>query len=375
MKKHIAVLLTLLLATVLVLTACNRAETTDNAIRWTDGETLTYKVSLADYTEKGSSALFGTYSNDGKTYYQDMVISTSAANEVSPYSKNEIVPSSANGTYTVNFSKNGEKWTVTTEQNIQVVYNKTDIVEDGKVDQLEGWNTLTDKIVDETEDTVTLSTSTKTSVTFENSERQRPYESSTETNGFYIGKTKITDSVSKVSTVYDFDKNTATVNVDGKETVNAIKVNAAARFIDSNQITTYIRSLDKTSNKFQDNPVVQVYVPYANSVYNGAFNFAYRQNCMIKDGDDVHYVSLSSLNFSLGAMAYMQVQCLPDNLANNNLDSISTGYVDKDNKITSISKYTISRFRVGNFSYALDFSSLDKGADILTALDEASKAK
>ena len=61
MKKSIALVLTLLLATALMLTACNQAETTDNAVRWVDGEVLTYNITLADYTAKDSSALFGNF--------------------------------------------------------------------------------------------------------------------------------------------------------------------------------------------------------------------------------------------------------------------------------------------------------------------------
>ena len=371
MKKSIALVLTLLLATALMLTACNQAETTDNAVRWVDGEVLTYNITLADYTAKDSSALFGNYSFDGKTYYKDMVISTSSANEVSPYSKDEVVPASASGTYTIKYTLDADKlnWTVTTEQQMQVTYNKTDIVEGGKVAELDGWSALANNIVSEDENSVTLKTSTNTSVTFENGERQRPVNSSTVTDGFYIGKTKVQASKSDVATKYDFDKNTATVTVDGKETTNTLKINASTRFIDANQLSTYIRSMDKGSTKFQDSPSVQVYVPTANEIYRAAFGFTYRQNCVITNGEDIKYVSLTSVNCSLGAIAFMQTQCLPDSLTEKGLDRQSDGYGN------FISKYTVSRFRVGNFSYALNFGELNQGTDILDALNQTESSK
>ena len=63
MKKHIALLLLVMLITAFSLAACGQnAEATDVQLRWNKDkkETLSYKVTLADYTSEGSSALFNS---------------------------------------------------------------------------------------------------------------------------------------------------------------------------------------------------------------------------------------------------------------------------------------------------------------------------
>ena len=197
---------------------------------------------------------------------------------------------------------------------------------------------------------------------FENTESQRPVSSSTTVDGFYIGKSKQEVTKSSVSTVYDLANNKVTVTVNGEETTREVKLNANARFIDANQMLTYIRSLEKGSDKMKDNPSVTVYLPASDRTYTATFGFTYSQNCILTMGGKDNYVKLNSVNCALGSMAFMQTQNLPDTLAEKGLDRIKTGYADH------IGRYTVTRFRVGNLSYALDLDAFDGAADIVTAL-------
>lgn len=380
MKKYLAILLLTLLCAAGVLTACNNVASTETAIRWgkydADGNVVadvySYKIFLADFADRTtSSALFKSYKNeadetDKNIYYKDMVINTSSANEVSAYSKDEVIPADAEGIYTITYAQSTDKatWTVTTKQTLNVTYNKEDITESGELSRLANWESLQTKVKEgsETAEQITFVSTTETSVVFENTEAQRPVSSSTTVDGFYIGKSKQEVTKSSVSTAYDFANNKVTVTVNGEETTREVKVNANTRFIDANQILTYIRSLEKGSDKMKDSPSVQVYLPASDRTYTATFGFTYSQNCILTMGGNSNYVKLNSVNCALGSMAFMQTQNLPDTLAGKGLDSISDGYGGH------ISRYTVTRFRVGNLSYALDLDAFDGAADIVTAL-------
>lgn len=362
MEKHIALLVVALLTCFCVLTACNSAATTDNAKRWDDGDTFTYNITLADFAETGSNALFNSYKNGDATHYKDMVISTSGANEVSAYKKDEIVPAAATGTYVLSYAVADEKCTVKGVQTMEVTYNKVDIVADGDLTKLANWETLKEKVKESDDPSqVVFTSSTETTVVFQNDERQRPLSSSTVVDGFYIGKSKQEVSKSNVSTVYDLDNGKVTVTVDGKETVNEVKYNSAKRIIDANQVLTYIRSLEKGSDKFKDSPSVQAYLPASNQLYTATFGFTYQQNCILTKGEKDNFVKLNSVNCAIGSMAFMQTQNVPD-LSDKDVDYTVGGTG------TKMPCYTVTRFRVGNFSYALDLQLWDKADAVISAL-------
>lgn len=380
MKKYLAILLLTLLCVTGVLTACNNVASTETAIRWgkyaAEGNAVadaySYKISLADFADRTTSgALFKSYKNqsdetDKNTYYKDMVISTSGATEVSAYSKDEVIPADVEGIYTITYVQSTDKttWTVTTKQTLNVTYNKEDITESGVLNGLANWETLKTKVKEgsETEEQITFVSTTETTVVFENTESQRPVSSSTAVDGFYIGKSKQEVTKSNVSTVYDLANSKVTVTVNGEETTREVKLNANARFIDANQILTYIRSLEKGSDKMKDNPTVTVYLPASDRTYTATFGFTYSQNCILTMGGKDNYVKLNSVNCALGSMAFMQTQNLPDTLAGKQIDCISDGYGGH------ISRYTVTRFRVGNLSYTLDLDAFDGAADIIAAL-------
>ncbi len=362
MKKHIALLLLVMLVTAFSLAACGpNAETTDAQLRWNKDkkETLTYKITLADFTEKGSSTLFNSYTNDGVSYYKDMVISTSYGAEVSPYKKDEIMPVGADGTYTVTYEYADSVWTMTATQTTNVTYNKTDLEPGGDPTKLECWKDL--KVTSEDDKTFTVLTTTETISKWSGDELQRPVYSSTKVDGFYFGLSKKTAYKNEVIAEYKLDENKVVVTTNGQQQTNEVKA-PTSKFIDANQLLSYIRSLDKGANKFKDNVAVQVYVPSSNTTYTAHFGFTYAQNCILNLNGNANYVKLNSVNCSLGSIAYMQTQNLPDTLAEKGLDSIGDGYGGH------ISNYTVTRFRVGNFSYELNLGEVTDAADIVDAL-------
>lgn len=362
MKKHIALLLLVMLVAAFSLAACGQnAEATDVQLRWNKDkkETLTYKVTLADYTSEGSSALFNNYQHDGASYYKDMVISTSYASEVSPYKKDEIVPVSADGTYVVSYEYADSIWTMTAAQTVDVTYNKTDLEVGGDPTKLDCWKELNVKSSDD--ETVTVTTTTETVVKWSGDELQRPVYSSTKTDGFYFGATNKSAYKNEVTADYKLDENKVVVTTNGKEETHEVKA-PTSKFIDANQLLSYIRSFDKGANKFKDGVAVQVYVPSSNTTYTAHFGFTYAQNCILNLNGNANYVKLNSVNCSLGSIAYMQTQNLPDSLAEKGLDSIGDGYGGHT------ANYTVTRFRVGNFSYQLDLDALTDAEAIVDAL-------
>ena len=160
---------------------------------------------------------------------------------------------------------------------------------------------------------------------------------------------------------YKLDENKVVVTTNGKEETHEVKA-PTSKFIDANQLLTYIRSFDKGANKFKDGVAVQVYVPSSNTTYTAHFGFTYAQNCILNLNGNANYVKLNSVNCSLGSIAYMQTQNLPDSLAEKGLDSLSDGYVGHT------ANYTVTRFRVGNFSYQLDLDALTDAEAIVDAL-------
>ena len=362
MKKHIALLLLVMLVAAFSLAACGQnAEATDVQLRWNKDkkETLTYKVTLADYTSEGSSALFNNYQHDGASYYKDMVISTSYASEVSPYKKDEIVPVSADGTYVVSYEYADSIWTMTAAQTVDVTYNKTDLEASGDPTKLDCWKELNVKSSDD--ETVTVTTTTETVVKWSGDELQRPVYSSTKTDGFYFGATNKSAYKNEVIAEYKLDENKVVVTTNGQQQTNEVKA-PTSKFIDANQLLSYIRSFDKGANKFKDNVAVQVYVPSSNTTYTAHFGFTYAQNCILNLNGNANYVKLNSVNCSLGSIAYMQTQNLPDSLAEKGLDSLGDGYGGHT------ANYTVTRFRVGNFSYQLDLDALTDAEAIVDAL-------
>lgn len=334
MKKTIALVLLLVLA-MGVLVACNQVVPTDKKIRWENSESWTYDISLANFSTSSTTT--------NGTYYQDFLYS----GETNPYtgSGDRVVPNALSGKYVVTVSKDATNTTVETTQTMLATYDTT-----SPETWLEG--SFKDLVDSHTETSITLKSETITKVVFSSTPSQTPVSSYTKVNGFYIGNQYQSVTKYEISTEYTVkgNKTIAKVTNDGKTTEQEI---SGTNVIDNNQVLMYVRSFDKTSSGFQDNPQVMVFDPLTGSarkmtfVYNASQNFLL--NHKFSDATESSQVAttVNRLDILMDGLPFMTQVNLPS-LTNEKLDQINTSVVS-----STVAKHTICRFRVGFVSYQL----------------------
>ena len=398
MKRKIALLILIILALSVALVACNQTPTTNILTRW-ENETHVFKITLADFALNYENATdpFNFYdANGNKTvrtdYNANSVYSKDIAFSNEFYNRDEIKPLDASGTYTINITPSGDKseCTVDTTQIIYVKYSlKTDTV--SGVD-FEKYNALRSAEASESEytaagltkedGTTILKTTPVTKVNFENNPSQTPLTSYINVVGFYIGKDNKNDTEAQqlskyeIETEYDYSgkkpiaKMTITTD-DGTDTAEyEFPKNSAGNFIDSNQIIMYLRSLDKSSSSFLDNPTKSVFNPYTRTIKAARFGLTYEYNVLLTDYDHDDSFLATKLNIvtvTVGNNTFMMQENLPDKLLDKDLDRC---FIVDDKE----SKFTTVRFRVGYFSYEIAYSNKTNTTDwneIWTALTPA----
>ena len=347
MKRKLALLALVLLSLTFVLTACNQPDPTEVKIRWDiSGENHLFEITLADFSDNMS---FVSYPLDNDIYYKDLSVS----NEVFS-SSDQVLPQDVTGTYSLSIQPSADGTTSCDVSATQVVYAQylTSDLKDS-VSQLQSCivtgdsNPLGDK-----EDCTTLKSTTTTEVRFTNDPSQTPISSSTEVDGFYIGKTYQGKSQYKVSTTYNFEgkRPIATVTINDDPAVEyELPKNSAGRIIDSNQILVYVRTLEKSSTSFQDSPSVYVFDPYTHETQVANFGFTYQQNVVLTDNtrsaeETTLYTKLSAVSVVVGNHAFMVTENLPARLLPLGLDF-------QTSPNGNYSKYTTVRFRVGYLAY------------------------
>ena len=374
MKRKIALLVFVILVLCLTLTACNKSVATDITTRW-ETETHVFNISLADF--KGNTNGFNYYTPDGDVaengkYQKDIGFSGEFSNW------DELRPVAVNGKYTINIapSPDGTAYCdVTTKQIMCVAYSETAIPTNSELlsakasaEQMEQC-----KFVDTFDsNVVVLYSSTETSVRFENTASQKPLSSSVKVDGFYAGKAAQQLTKYEISTEYDYSakRPIATIKLKTSEGEQELEYkfarNSAGTFIDSNQILVYLRSLNKSSSSFQDNPSKSVFNPYTQTLQTANFGMSYDYNVLLSDTtqNTTLATSLNVVSVAVGNNAFMMQENLPDRLAKKNIDVYST-------LSGNGSKFTTVRFRVGYFAYEIDYNNTDNTAnwsDIWTAL-------
>lgn len=362
MKKSISVI-ALLTVLLLTLAACSNTVTTEKIARWNTDEHYVYDIYKAEF------GVSKTYNNE--TYVNEPIVSN---NEYKPETMDQLVPEDISGTYTVNIEllSGGERCRYTTEQVLYVKYENVDVRDldiwkNGELKKYQIANDSAENPFAAGGDFVTLKSTTKTSVEFKNDASQRPLKSENHVDGFYLGK--ITSEISKydMTTVYDWEAKKVNVTVNGE--TRERDLNANANIIDANQLLLYVRSLEKTSDKFQDSPSVQAYTPYNDTFTTITFAFTYQCNTMLRlpNGTETSYVKLNSVGILANGSALMIQINLPTNVA---LDS---GSFDGERR----SKYTTVRFRSGYFAYQLatDTPNYAEIVDAVTVKPEPEKDK
>lgn len=342
MKKKIAFLLLVLLATTVLLVACSQTEVTETLIRWDNTEEYTFRVALADFTDSVNKS---TQTIDGKSVDFTKELSLSGENLDN---RDEIRPEAVDGTYNMKIVKSStDRYTLTTTQTLFAQYKTADLtLSNDELSALKASSAdiATTSLTEKADCTILLSV-IKQSVVFDTTSSQKPASSTVDSNGFYIGKAQQQQSKYKVETNYDFSgkRPIAKVSVDGA-TPTEYKLARNSKFIDPNQLLLYLRSYNKSSSDFQDSPSVMMFNPLTGELQTAAFAFSYNTPLIVTDKNKttpVQYVSLNAVSVVVGGYSYMVEENVPDTVAADKM----TGS-DKF-------KYTTVRFRVGYFTYEL----------------------
>ena len=364
MKKKIALLLLLALALTLVLAACKQTEATKIIPRWDEkGESYEYAITLADFnTAEDAKTHFNQLRNtdDDLIYYKDFVVRTGEPlNDM-----DEVRPTAVTGTFKLTIAPTtADKYdTVTTEQYLELTYEN----KDGKlIDQ----NVLVELqksglVVAQTGSSITLRSTTETKVVFKHDDRQAPKESWTKVKGFYLGKTHQEVSIYEISTTYNYEGKHAVAEIkwnnDTDATSYTIRRNTEGTFIDSNQLFTYTRSLDKSSTSFADSPSVSVYNPFNQTLETASFVFTASANAVLTDnsrgenGEQI-FAKIPTVGVVVGGMPFMLQESVPNlkekmpDLFNEVGNGPDTAFYGPD----PYAKHTPVRFRVGYISFEL----------------------
>ena len=390
MKRKIALLILMLIAMSMALVACRQNDATTVRTRWEE-ETHVFNITLADFVSEKSNE-FNSYNDKGElsnsgSYRKDVAVSTEF------YNWDEIRPVQVVGTYTLNIKPSGDSSSyceVTTTQVLYVKYHlKSDTVNGVDFEkyaelrsaEVTDVNEYTEVGLTKEDDTTILKSTTTTYVNFENTISQKPSKSSTTVDGFYVGNKNQNLTKYTVSTEYDYSakKPVAKITKDG-ETIeyNKFNRNSAGTFIDSNQILMYLRSLNKSSNSFQDTPSISVFNPYNQTLQTASFGLSYKYNAILTNGTTNLPTSLSVVSVAIGNNAFMMQYNLPDTLTLNDKKLDTHESVSGEEPL-----FTTVRFRVGYLAYEIDYSNPlntinnepKNWSDIWTALTPAKEEK
>ena len=384
MKKILTLLLLVVMLTA-VLSGCgSNVSQTKSTVRWwlgshkdesgnwvNDTEEYTFVISKADFlAETASGGLFNSYTVNSKTYYRDTPIQARGASEtVNTFvTGDEIIPYDVAGTYTTVLSKEEDgNYKFATTKLMWASYS-SDVLAGTMLDALKDAKEQDDSKIPQTLDVpssgTVLYSVVKTEVVF-HKDNQLPQKSFTDVEGYYFGKKYQGISNYRIETTYDNAKRTASVvytdRADSSKSSTYETKKLPTAFIDANQVLLYVRSLEKQSDRFQDNPSVTVFDPFYNQVQSATFGFVYAQGVRLNNnGKDVD-VTLNAVSVAVGSNPLLVQYNLPDTLTNADKLQGSDGQEPL---------YTTVRFRSGYCSFELaDYNVIPvEGSNIIDEL-------
>lgn len=374
MKKNIALLLCVMLLVAGIFAACsNNTVATEKYMRWKDGETYTFNITLADFSAEGSNTTFKAYEvtvNNGDSQskincYKDSVVQTTASipaaggtDSESQQLKNsdEIRPLDVQGTYTMNIVKNEDgSYTFTTKQVVFCQYETKTLKDLGCLDAIKDRVAESNKNpVTNNDGRTTLRSETNTEVTFKViKETQPPVSSYKENKGYYIGKEHQGLSDYKIETKYDFDKRKVSVSVNGGEAKERkLGIAKGGSCIDSNQLLLYLRSLDKSSAAFKDSPSVAIYEPATDTLTTAGFAINRDLKAYLNVNGEYVGASVHSVSVVVANKPFMTQYNLPD-LTKAGEGEKGLDFIAGVDAGVRIGKFTTVKFRSGYLSYEL----------------------
>lgn len=357
MKKRIALLVGVLFVLIAVFAACGQTTPTERYVRWNQDEKHTFKITLSDFAGLGSDRLFNKYTREfdkvndqgettknAVTCYKDDVITNSESLIMEAY--DQLRPVDAQGTFTLEI-KYGTNVTLVTDQKLYSQYNTETLQALNCLDALKDRN-VTNKDENPFTDNngrTTLCSTTHSEVVFKNDANQWPISSVTENKGFYIGKLAQSLSDYKYEATYDFDNGKVSVKKNGGE---AVEQKLSGKCIDANQLLLYMRSLDKSSEAFKDNPSVSVYDVTTGTVSTASFALSRQFYLLFDNNGSEAVISVNSLLSSVGGVPFMAQYNLPD------VSTVGDGYDFLPKSASRLPKYTTVKFRSGWYSYEME---------------------
>lgn len=365
MKKKISLLVGVLLILSVLFAACSQQAATTKSIRWEEqGESYSFKISLSDFSNDGNT-LFNSYSkkimktnSNGEskeetiTCYKDNVISSDATVFANA---DQLRPIDACGTYTMSISRDTSTSTLVTEQVIYSQYDTSKLQELNCLDKLSAYVVNDNSLFANNAGRTVLRSTTMSTVIFANTADQQPEKSTLENKGFYIGKIYQGASDYKYETTYDIANRKVTVSKNGGEaeerTLNIAKKGTC---IDSSQLLLYVRSLDKSSAAFADNPSVAVYDVTTDLISTASFAINRDFNLILNGNGEETVATVHAVNVAVGGMPFMAQYNLP-NISKINDEGEGYDYIPLSGDRRC--KYTTLKFRSGWYSYEMvDYS-------------------
>ncbi len=287
-KLIITTLLVVILASTVLLSACASYTEPTTAIRWTE-ESYTYIVSMQPTTIP-----------DAIEFDDNEFVSVT---ELVNYSLVDMItPDSVDGTYTTTLELVDGDWLYTTVLAVEETYDISSTYYYGEfvrtfLDGLtaEQYGSL---VVDKTDDTVTLCSTTISTVLFEDSYTQDPIQSTKNTVGYYIGEAH--NETTTIDITCDYADDTATVSgtINGSEVSSSTTLTSGT--IDVAQLMLYSRSLDQTS-AFETSATVTVFDPTTTSSATASMDLTqnYCLSLDIEEEGDYDYASVNCVNITL----------------------------------------------------------------------------
>lgn len=328
-----------------MLSSCTQSTVkTESVSRWQSSESYTFNITKAVF-ESSDTSSSSTYTKYPLGTY-----------EYDPAEKDELIPDDISGEYTMNLTPvdaTQETYQLITTQTLYLRYKKSDLEKLGIALSDTNWSQYVpcdaDNPFDKDDAYVVLQSTNNTTVTFKNIAAQTPISSTNILKGFYIGQSHNETNDLDLSTTYNWENNTATITDNKTNTSSDFSLSSS--LIDANQLLLYLRSLDKSSDKFQDSPSVTVFSALTGNTYTASFSqFKYScQTYVTYNGKDVAVI-LNLVGVSINGSTVLLQLNLPDTVNANgaSIDLLQSGASN------SISKYTTVRFRSGVINYELD---------------------